>query len=313
MFYKLRNLLRYARFKYHTRGIRKTAPLACDPAAPCDLHTMLGVRDAPLYLVAVKSLLRFHPPVAVVIHSDGTLTPAWEAALQRHLPGCKIVSAAEGEERAARALGKGTDLFQYRNLDINYRRLIDTELWSGRKKKIIMDADLLIVRRPEEVISWINAGDAPFLMGEPAPAGAAAGGGNHVQTVFKERLAEISAAAGLPAVFLDGGTGGFYGSSGEMTLENIERVIKACMRLGVPLEKWGSDQCIIIYLLSAAGARRLDTDLYLNFRPTDVARLDRAVLLHFYGTHRFYKNIYARLGARVVEELCETRAPALQS
>jgi hypothetical protein len=306
----LRNAVNYLRFKFQTQGIHDTRPMACEPSAPCDVHTMLGARDAPLYLVGIKSLLRFNPTVSVVIHSDGTLTEAWQATLRRHLPGCKVISPAEGEELAARALGRESDLFRFRNLDINYRRLIDTELWSGRKKKIIMDADILVVRSPEEVVSWIGAGESPFLMGEPlrAPAAPKAGASNHVQTIFQERLSEISSSVGLPAVFLDGGTGGFYGSSGEMTLENIERVIKACLKLGVPLDRWGSDQCIIIYLLSAAGARRLDTDRYLNFRPTDVGRLETAEVLHFYGTHRFYKHLYTRLAAKAIAEL--SRQPA---
>jgi hypothetical protein len=308
MFYQLRSNFHYAYFKYQTRGIHKTPPLPCDPSAPCDLHTMLGLRDAPLYLVAIKSLLRFGPPVAVVIHSDGTLTPEWEATLRRHVPGCEVVSPAEGEERAAKALGKGSDIFRYRSLDINYRRLIDTEVWSGRKKKIIMDADILVPRAPQEVLSWIAEGEAPFLLGAPAHAGGPAGGGNHVQTIFQERLASISAAVGLPAVFLDGGTGGFYGSSGEMTFEHIEGVIRACQKLGVPLERWGSDQCVIIYLLSASGACRLNTDRYFNFCPADVARLGEAEVVHFYGTHRFYQNLYGGLAARAVREL--SQAPA---
>jgi hypothetical protein len=305
MFYNLRNKINYIDFRYRTRGIKHTPAIACYPGAPCDLHTMLGVRDAPLYLIAIKSFLRFYPTVAIIIHSDGTLDTAWESDFRRHLPGCVIVSPAEAEERAARHLGRDSYLFPSRNLDINYRRLIDTELWSDGKKKIIMDADILVVRPPQEVIAWIEQGTVPFLMGEPLSSTPAApqGGGNHVQTVFQEKLKEISTAMTLPAVFLDGGTGGFYGSSGEMTLDKIERLIKASRQAGVPLERWGSDQCLIIYLLSAAGARRLDTERYLNFRPSDVRRLDHAEVLHFYGTHRFYRNIYTRLAAQAVAEL----------
>jgi hypothetical protein len=312
MFYKVRNKLNYAYFRYRTRGIMQSPPIGCSLSAPCDVHTMLGAQDAPLYLVAIKSLLRFYSGVSVVIHSDGTLDANWESTFRRHLPGCAIVFPAEAEERATRELGRDSYLFQSRNLDINYRRLIDTELWSGRKKKIIMDSDILVVRPPLEVISWIEQGELPWLMGEPlsSNAGTLRGGADHVQTVFQEKLGEISAAMGLPALFLDGGTGGFYGSSGEMTRDRIEQLIKASLQAGVPLNRWGSDQCLIIYLLSAAGARRLNTDRYLNFRPTDLGRLDRAEVLHFYGTYRFYKRVYTRVAAQAVAALSSRPACA---
>ncbi len=42
MFYRLMKKLNYCWFRFRTRRIRHSPPLACDPSAPCDLHTMLG-------------------------------------------------------------------------------------------------------------------------------------------------------------------------------------------------------------------------------------------------------------------------------
>ena len=50
---------------------------------------------------------------------------------------------------------------------------------------------------------------------------------------------------------------------------------------------WGGDQCVIIYLLSAAGAIRLDPGRYLIFFPDCVGRLGEAAVVHFLGTYRF--------------------------
>ena len=52
---------------------------------------MLSRVDLPLYLVAIKSFLRFYQDVGVVVHSDGTLDAASEAIISRHVPGCRIV------------------------------------------------------------------------------------------------------------------------------------------------------------------------------------------------------------------------------
>src|SRR5436305_5219217 len=89
MLYRLRQALHRGYFRLRTRGIDATPPLACDPAAPCELHTMLGARDRMLYLPAVKSFLRFYPKVAVVVHSDGSLGAGDGDLLRRHVPGVR--------------------------------------------------------------------------------------------------------------------------------------------------------------------------------------------------------------------------------
>ena len=72
MFYRLRRGLSYVRFRHRTGRIHSTPPMTCRGDAPCEIHTMLSDRDVPLYLVAIKSFLRFCQDVAVVVHSDGT-------------------------------------------------------------------------------------------------------------------------------------------------------------------------------------------------------------------------------------------------
>jgi hypothetical protein len=307
MFYRLQMRLKYSYFKYRTRGIEATVPTPCDSASGCELHTMLGQRDLPMYLVAVKSLLRFYPAVAVVVHSDGTLTAEGEALLSRHVPGCKLLRAAETDAHARRVLGGDSFLLRCRGFDVNFRRLIDTELWGTTRKRIIMDSDVLVQQPPSEVIDWVERGEGPFLMGETPPpfppAAKEVSGDAHVQTVFKARLGQLSSALGFPAAFQDGTTAGFYGCTGELPLDRIERVVRKCIDLRIPLEHWGSDQCVVIYLLSVAGAGRLSPENYFNFWPGDLHRVRSAHVIHFLGTNRFYKNVYTTLAARVVREL----------
>src|SRR5690242_19786768 len=104
MFYRLRQWYHSTNFKYRTR-ILSSPPIPCDPDATCAIHTMLSQRDLPLYLAAIKSFLRWYPNVAVVVHSDGTLRERDEAAMSRHVPCCKVVSAAEADAHARSTLG----------------------------------------------------------------------------------------------------------------------------------------------------------------------------------------------------------------
>lgn len=307
MFYRLRNHLAYRHFQYKTRRMRSSPPVACDPTAGCEVHTMLGLRDLPLYLIAIKSLLRFYDRLAVVIHSDGTLDALTLALLEHHVPGCRIVAADEADAYAREHIAAGSLLERWRAHDPCYRRLIDTELFSRTPKRIILDSDILVLRHPDEVVSWVETGDRPFLMGQPPLASESrpeVKAGDNVQNQFRAQLETLSTKVGLPAEFMQGGTGGFHGAVGdELSLPRIERVLQACLDLNLPMQQWGSDQCLIIYLLSTAGALRLSTEDYLNYTPERVPHPEQATLLHFYGTHRFYQGIYQTLAADMIGDL----------
>jgi hypothetical protein len=303
--YRLRRAVNYAAFKFQTRGLHRSPPTPCDPDAGCTVHTMLGRDDLPMYLVAVKSLLRFRPRVAVMAHSDGTLGRDEEETIRRHVPGVRIVTAAEADELARTRLD--AFLTKWRSLDASWRRVIDTELWCPTPKRIIMDSDILTIRRPDEVIAWIEHGTGAFLFGQPPKGDAmpqtAPGERKVVQTVFREKLSALAEAAGLPAVFPQGATSGFYGCGSELSLERIARVIRAGESVGIPMTEWGAEQCLVLFLLTTAGAPRLSAAHYINYDPSCYGGIGEVHVAHFYGTHRFHRNLYPRLAARVIAEL----------
>jgi hypothetical protein len=313
MFYRFRQWYHYKRFTQVTE-IFSSAPMNCDPDAACAIHTMVSAKDLPLYLVAIKSLLHFYPSVAVVIHSDGSLGKREAAVLQGHVPGCKVISAAEADARARDVLGPNSPLWTYRGWDAAYRRLIDTELWNSTRKRIIMDSDILVLSRPHEVIEWIENGQVPLLFGQPNQGSVppTTTGKKHVQTIFRENVGTLSRQLGLPDYFPQGATGGFYGTTGkELSLEKIEQVIRHSVHLEIPMWEWGGDQCVEIYLLAAAGARRLHPDLYLNFDFGLENKAVKAHIVHFLGHCRFHKNLYPNRAARLVHDLTRpSLAPA---
>jgi len=267
---------------------------------------MLSEGDLPLYLVAIKSFLRFYQDVGVVIHSDGSLSKASESILIKHVPGCRVVSAPIADQRASEALDRDSVLYKWRSLDASYKRFVDTELQSRTPARIIMDADILFPNRPHEVIDWIERGGRPFLLGQP-PARPALKPINesrrHMQDVFKENLSALDKTMGQPVTFLDGATSGFYGCTNELSLERAQEVLAACLNLNTPMFEWGGEQCLVIYLLSLAGADRLDPVHYFNFFPNLLEKLGSARAVHFFGTYRFFRNAYCRAGARIVSDL----------
>jgi hypothetical protein len=126
----------------------------------------------------------------------------------------------------------------------------------------------------------------------------------HIQDIFKQKLSFLHEALGDDARFLDGTTGGFYGCTGELSLGRIEKLVDTSIKLGIPMTEWGGEQCAVIYLLSVSGAIRLDPERYFNFFSDQLHKVADARLIHFIGTERFYKNIYANCASSVAATLC---------
>lgn len=303
-------------FSWRTRAIHDTPPIPCDPRAGCEVHTMLGHRDVDLYLVAVKSLLRWSQELAVVVHSDGSLDGSTLDQLRRHVPGVRIIEPPAADERARTMLADRPALLRWRAHDAAYRRLIDVELWRQTSRRIVLDADVLVLREPTEALRWAHAGSTAFLLGQPPddegrplarpPASA------HVQAHFRYAVPNLAARTGLAPRFLQGTTAGFHGCTDELQLDKVERLLEACEAEGLRMTQWGGDQCCIIYLLSAAGAARLDPRRCFNFDPSLAAVADQAEVIHFYGTHRFHGGVYPRLAQSVIREMASNPRPLRQ-
>jgi len=311
MLYRLRQAFHQAYFRFRTRGIHDTPPLPCDPAASCSVHTMLSMRDLPMYLPAVKSLLRFQPSVAVVVHSDGSLDDDTAQLLRRHVPGIRVILGPEADERARKTLGADSHLLKWRSHDASWRRLVDTELWCTKPKRIILDSDVLVLRRPEELIAWIEKGSGALLFGQPPdtePPSQSSNSTRLVQDVFREKLPQLAARLGLPGRFPQGTTAGFYGCERELPLDRVEHALGGCEAEGLPMQQWGADQCVVIYLLEASGAKRLSPRHYINFDPGCESLLDEAHIVHFFGTYRYRRHLYTRLAARTANDLVAGRA-----
>ncbi|PZQ94877.1 MAG: hypothetical protein DI533_21075 [Cereibacter sphaeroides] len=75
---------------------RRLPALAAAAAEPeLELHTMCGEGQAAMGFWSIWSTLRFFPGARLVVHSDGTLSPATIADWQRMAPGTRFVSKEE--------------------------------------------------------------------------------------------------------------------------------------------------------------------------------------------------------------------------
>ena len=96
--FKLRRIKERFRLKYIRSVIRNTAArtpqFLTNPDAKVEVHTVLNRRDLYVYIIAVKSFLRFYNDVRVVVHDDGSFVEKDIEYLKTHIKGVEIINKA---------------------------------------------------------------------------------------------------------------------------------------------------------------------------------------------------------------------------
>lgn len=145
------------RFYRSFKPVDSTKPLKCNPSARTEVHTLTCHDHVFMYITAIKSLLRFVADLAVVVHDDGSLTTEDVSRIEHHIVGIKVIRRREADEMVGKLLTPYPRTASYRAAVINSLELTDHALLASREKVIITNSDTLFLRRPEEVIRWIEA------------------------------------------------------------------------------------------------------------------------------------------------------------
>lgn len=307
MLYHIKNYLQYTRFNFLTREILQTPPLRLDSEnARYSLHSLVCERDLHMYLLAVKSFVSRVVGGCVVAHSDGTLTERSEKVLQEHLPGIIIVSREEANLRAKESLPEG--LQKIRSYGGCFDRLIDSLLWARGQRHIQMDSDILTIRTPEWIISWMENGTGAFVISDyekddvrlspPVP-----GVEEHIQTQLERAQSKIEKRLGMEFGNVVGLCAGFYGWTDQLKLNEILKFVLACEELGYDMTKWGAEQVVTTWLLSAHGIERLPREDYINLQECAFHLRNSASMIHFIGNNRFRSGWYAESARREIKRL----------
>jgi hypothetical protein len=130
------------------------------------IHLLTCQRDLIMTVCSLKSFYRVATEIGqLYIHNDGTLTIKDKNILKKFFPSAKIVAADE--------ITKGSYLTNYpllkkfREENNNYfllKKIIDTYFLSDKKYHLIIDADLLWFKEPEEIMAEIRNGCQDSLM-----------------------------------------------------------------------------------------------------------------------------------------------------
>lgn len=146
------------------RPVLKTKALKCNPVSDVELHVVSGHFHLTMYLLAVKSLLRFYNNLAVVVHDgDGTFTERDMRILKRHIVGIRIIKKVIADKKMEKMLTNFPKTKRYRSHVVNSFELLDNLALADTQKVITMNSDVLFLKRPTQLIRWIKQKKPPII------------------------------------------------------------------------------------------------------------------------------------------------------
>lgn len=296
MFDNYRRIFAKARFGWRCRAILATPPIRLRPA-PVRIVSMVSRYDVTMYLIAIKSLYRYLPGGSIVVIDDGTLRKADRALLHQHLGPIPIVGLAALDSGACPSGGC-------------WERLLHILDLSADSYVIQLDSDTLVTAPVPEIVAAIRDNVA-FTLGsgpefhivdlDAAAAAVVSYNPEYTQIAAELALPRLPAAFGRRYVRGSAGFAGF--ARGGATRANAEAFSVAMQAL---LQRrwteWGTEQVASNYLVSnSPGGQVLPWPKYCCFRPD--ADYAAASMLHFIGSWRFQRGVYADRARRVIDEL----------
>jgi hypothetical protein len=267
------------------RQVRRTRPIAVDPAAQVEIHSLVCHRDVDLYLLAVKSLPRFRADLAVVVHDDGTLTPADRTLVERQLLGANVIGRAVADDVVSAALADWPECRRFRAARATSPQLFDLSLLARARRLIGLDSDVLFVREPTELLAWLEE-DADEVL--------------YNQEAFGTQIGRTMRRLDIPCHGdLNSGFMAFYRDmvSLELTEQHLARL------RGEPKAEYTQGYLDVCLYHSRYRATPLPPERYQIYTGQGWRAAEAAVMVHFISYLRFAQPHYPRLALRVIGAL----------
>ena len=301
LFFKVYNRLGKMNSNRLFSGIRNTPPMKTKPDADVILYCALDKPNYRAYILAVKSFLRFYPDICVVAQGDGSLDDASTAEIREHLIGVEIHTKRDMLEGIARnaepelsALLPGEAMYDTKvPVRIMYLKFLNVVLRMMSRRVIIIDSDLVFLRRPDAIIDWIESPYTNDFYGE---------GSNSEARRYYDLGFEFES---LDIANFSSGTIGVGGSFDQEELIGIFRTINE--KAPELFNAWEIEQAMWSILMSRRpNPLNLDElrDVYIGSGWRSYKDLnENAVIAHFAGAIRFKNNRYLRLAHGIMKDL----------
>lgn len=122
-----------------------------------EIHMLCGHRDADMGVWASWSMMRFLDGGGYLyVHSDGSLTAQDEALWKEAVPAMEVISRSHADAEVEKRLAGTRHLIPWRAGYKTSPQLIDAHLFGEAPVRLIMDSDVLVFRKPEQLIDALG-------------------------------------------------------------------------------------------------------------------------------------------------------------
>ncbi|HZS62674.1 MAG TPA: hypothetical protein VFA43_25670 [Gemmatimonadaceae bacterium] len=142
--------------------VRRTPPIPVASEADAEIHMLLCHRHVSMALQGLKSFFRFTPAtIALVVHDDGTLDAGDRSLLEHHLPGLRWIDVPESAATMDVELARlGLERCrEFRRTYVLARRVFDFPFYSAGRGMLQLDADVIFLQRPTELLDRLASTD----------------------------------------------------------------------------------------------------------------------------------------------------------
>ncbi len=144
-------------------SVTNTPPFKCNVKARVEVHSLVSHKHLYMYILAIKSFLRFYDNVLIIAHDDGTLNRADIKSLKKHIGNIKLVSIIEANKAVKDILKTFPLCSHFRRMKPSQKQIFDFLMLSKENKLITLDSDTLFLDIPHEIIKWIESEEQKIL------------------------------------------------------------------------------------------------------------------------------------------------------
>jgi len=276
--------------------ILETPQTKCNRKSEIEIHSLLCHKHIHMYLLAIKSFLRFYNNVAVVVHDDGTLREKDIITLKEHIENLKVIKKKEADRAINKILKNKPNCRYFREIYPIAKQVFDYKILASKNKVISFDSDIIFFRRPEEIIKWLDKKNRYILYNQQKECELP-----HNKVFKKYKINQLED--------LNGGFVCYYKDA--VNLGHIERTIKK-LENQKEYYLWAQAFLGLTFYESSYHAKPLDKNKYIVLdkavRKSKSFIKKNPVMIHFinyrgYSIGRFHGGYYSKYAKKVIKEL----------
>ena len=131
-----------------------------------DLHILLCARDLINGIWTLRSFFHFSGLTPrLIIHDDGSLTNAHQQTLYQQFPQAQFIPYAQAHYDMTQRLADRPNCYRYRISEYSWPaiKLLDFAYYSNNRPFMVLDADVLFFKRPQEILQAIERNNGFFM------------------------------------------------------------------------------------------------------------------------------------------------------